>query len=335
MSDQTYQEEFPEALTFEVSDQDAGLRLDTFLDKYCPDLSRNRIQGDLQEGRVQVEGRQRPKGFKLSAGLTVDYEPGGVREMVAVAQDIPLEILYQDHDILIINKPVGMVVHPSIGHPDGTVVNALLHHCGGLQAGDDPLRPGIVHRLDRDTSGLLAVALNDRAHRHLCDQLRDRRMGRTYLALSWGAWKEDEGTLTGNIGRHPKMRQKMAVVGLGGRAAATGYRVIENHGFVQLCEVKLETGRTHQIRVHFAHNHHPVVGDPVYGDDTRAKGVHALDRTIAAQMVQRASRQMLHAFRLTLEHPANGEQLSFEAPIPQDMHHVLDLFSSGQEAGPG
>lgn len=326
MNDTNFPDEETEILSFQVGPDDEGLRLDAFLGKHCPLISRNRVQGDLEEGRVQVAGRQRPKGFKLKQGIKVDYQPGGVREMVAIPQDIPIDVIYQDEDILIVNKPVGMVVHPAVGHPDGTMVNALLHHCQGLKAGDDPLRPGIVHRLDRDTSGLLAVALNDQAHTHLAEQLRTRSLGRTYLALSWGSWKENEGTLTGDIGRHPKLRQKKAVVGTGGRSATTGYRVLEDYGFVQLCEVKLETGRTHQIRVHFSHNHHPVVGDPMYGEDIRAKAVHALDRTQAAQMVQRAKRQMLHAFKLDLEHPVTGERMAFEAPIPRDMLHILKLF---------
>ena len=323
----------PPALSFTVTDSDVGLRLDAFLVKHCPDFSRNRIQGDLQADRVLVNDRIRPKGFKLKIGAVVVYQPGQVRQMVAVAQDIPLDIIHQDEDILIINKAAGMVVHPAIGHPDGTVVNALLHHCEGLTAGDDPLRPGIVHRLDRDTTGLLAVALNDRAHRHLGDQLREHSMGRTYLALSWGSWAANEGSLEGDIGRHPKMRQKMAVVGQGGRSAVTHYEVLNDYGFAQLCQVKLETGRTHQIRVHFAHNHHPVVGDPMYGDDIRGKAVHALDRTRAAQMVKQAGRQMLHAHKLELEHPTTGQIMSFAAPVPADLLRVLAILAGDGKPG--
>ena len=310
-------------LEFTVDAAAAGQRLDAFLGDRCSDFSRTRIQNDLNEGRVLVNDRPRPKGFKLKAGMRVLYDPAPLQELTAVAQDLPLEFVYRDDDIAIIDKPIGMVVHPAVGHSDGTVVNALLHHVQGLNAGGDPLRPGIVHRLDRDTSGLLAVALNDRAHRHLADQLRDRRMGRTYLALSWGRWNEHAGTLTGDIGRHPRQRQKMAVVARDGRPATTHYEVIADHGFVQLCRVKLETGRTHQIRVHFAHRHHPIVGDPLYGDDNRAKAVHALDRTRAARLVKLAGRQMLHAARLDLEHPVSGEHLTFEAPMPPDMQQAL------------
>jgi len=308
---------------FTVDEDAAGLRLDAFLNTCCPDFSRTRIQNDLADGRVLVQGRQRAKGFRLKAGWRVSYDPSGVQEMTAVAQDLPLEVVFQDEHIIILNKAAGMVVHPAPGHPDGTVVNALLHHVGRFRTADDPLRPGIVHRLDRNTSGLMAVALTETAHNHLADQLKDRRMGRNYRALSWGQWPEDEGTLKGDIGRHPRNRVRMAVVQRLGRPAATHYAVEDDFGFAQLCRIKLETGRTHQIRVHFAHNHHPVVGDPLYGDDRRVVGVHPLDRVRAQAMVKGATRQLLHAFRLELTHPATGEEMVFEAPTPADFTAVL------------
>jgi 23S rRNA pseudouridine1911/1915/1917 synthase len=183
-----------------------------------------------------------------------------------------------------------------------------------------------VHRLDRDTSGLMAVALTDTAHRHLSAQLQDRRMGRTYLTVSWGRWNDEEGTLTGDIGRHPRFRQKMAVVNQGGKPAVSRYRVLEDFGFVQLCEVTLETGRTHQIRVHFAHFGHPVVGDPMYGDDQRARGIHTLDRRQADRMVKKAGRQQLHATALRLVHPATEKTLEFTAPPPEDLVEVLAIL---------
>ncbi len=318
-------------LTFEVNEETEGMRLDAFLVLCCPEFSRTRIQEDLSQGQVMVNGNKRVKGFRLRPNSTVVYKPLPLTEMVAVAQDIPLDIRYQDDDILVVNKEVGMVVHPAVGHPDGTLVNALLHHVKDLQAGDDPLRPGIVHRLDRDTSGLLVVALNDRAHHHLGDQLRDRRMGRTYEAISWGAWNEDKGTITGDIGRHPKFRQKKAIVAEGGRHAVTHYEVLEDFGFVQYCRIKLETGRTHQIRVHFSSNHHPVVGDGMYGDDRRARGVHPLDRMRAAHMVRDAHRQLLHAAELHLIHPETKQELVFSSEMPADMVHVLTGLREGQD----
>jgi len=312
--------------SFAVGSDDEGQRLDTFLVALCPDISRSRLHEDMKEGRVLVDGRSRPKSFRLRAGGEVVYLPGSRPEMTAVAQDIPLDIIHQDEHLLIVNKAVGMVVHPAVGHPDGTLVNALLHHVKGLDAGGDPLRPGIVHRLDRDTSGLMAVALTDIAHRNLAEQLADRRMGRTYLALSWGSWKNEEDTLTGDIGRNPRFRQKMAIVAQGGKSASSRYRVLENFGFAQLCEVKLDTGRTHQIRVHFAYFGHPVVGDQMYGEDQRAKGIHNLDRSLADRMVKAAQRQMLHAARLSLVHPESGKTMEFEAEPPADMLRVLALL---------
>ena len=311
---------------FLVAAGEAGLRLDSFLVEKCPDLSRSRIHADMKEDRVTVDGRSRPKGFRLKAGSEVVFTPGTKPEIEAVPQDIPLDIVYQDEHLLVLNKPAGLVVHPAAGHPDGTLVNGLLFHCASLSAGGDPLRPGIVHRLDRYTSGLMAVALTDAAHRHLAQQLEDRQMGRTYLAVSWGSWKEDAGTLTGDIGRHPRFRQKMAVVPEGGKPAITHYRVLEDFAFAQLCEVKLETGRTHQIRVHFATNGHPVVGDAMYGEDNRARGIHNLDRRAADRMVKAAGRQMLHATELHLVHPATGQDLEFGIDPPADVSAVLDLL---------
>jgi len=316
----------PPERIFTVGPEDEGQRLDSFLAKRCPDLSRSRIHADMKEELVLVDGRPRPKGFRLRAGGRVVFQPGIRPEMKAVAQDIPLDIVHEDDHILVINKAAGMVVHPAVGHPDGTLVNALLHHCKNLSAGGDPLRPGIVHRLDRDTSGLMAVALTDTAHRHLSAQLQDRRMGRTYLTVSWGRWKQDQDTLTGDIGRHLRFRQKMAVIEQGGKSAVTRYRVLEDFGFVQLCEVQLETGRTHQIRVHFAHRGHPVVGDLMYGEDRRAHGIHNLDRRQADRMVKAAGRQQLHAAGLRLIHPVTDDTLEFSAEPPADMVGVLAIL---------
>jgi 23S rRNA pseudouridine1911/1915/1917 synthase len=314
--------------TFVVEAAEAGLRLDQFLAERCADISRSRIHTDMKDGRVLVDGRARAKGFRVGAGASITYRPAPREPMAAVAQDIPLDIVHRDEHLLIVNKAAGMVVHPAVGHPDGTLVNALMYHCRDLAAAGDPLRPGIVHRLDRDTTGLMAVALTEHAHHHLADQLKDRRMGRIYRTLSWGQWPDDAGVLTGAIGRHPRLRQKMAVVERGGRSATTRYTVLEDFGFVQSCRVELETGRTHQIRVHFAHHGHPVVGDHMYGDDKRARGIHNLDRTQADRMVKLAARQMLHAAELHLEHPETGEQMQFAADLPPDMAAVLAGLNS-------
>lgn len=315
---------------FTVTTEHAGSRLDQYLVDVCPEISRSRVHLDMAAGLVRVDDQARPKGFRLKPGQVVRYQPSVRAEMQAVAQDIPLDIVYRDEHLAVINKPAGLVVHPAVGHPDGTLVNGLLHHFAGLQAGGDPLRPGIVHRLDRDTSGLLAVALTDQAHRHLAAQLQDHQMGRTYLAISWGRWTEQNGTINGDIGRHPRFRQKMAIVERGGRSAVTHFEVVEDFNFAQLCRVNLETGRTHQIRVHFAFRGHPIVGDQMYGEDKRARGIHNLDRRLADWMVRTTGRQLLHATALRLTHPATGQDMTFDAPLPVDMEEILGGLRAGQ-----
>jgi 23S rRNA pseudouridine1911/1915/1917 synthase len=219
-----------------------------------------------------------------------------------------------------------MVVHPAPGHADGTLVNALLYRFRHLADAGHPLRPGIVHRLDRGTSGLLVVALCESVHRDLAAQLKRRTLTRVYQAISWGRWPQDSATLTGNLGRHPRLRQRMAVLKDGGREATTRYRVAEDHGFVQFCRVELGTGRTHQIRVHFAHHGHPVVGDPLYGDDRRALNVHPADATRARALVKVAGRQLLHASELELIHPGTGQTLCLQAEPPGDFNDALAIL---------
>ena len=308
--------------TFVVADDEADLRLDHFLAARCSDLSRSQIQKAVAEDSTRVDGRVRPSRFRVAAGQTVEFTPPEPQPTEAEPEDIPLDVLHRDEHILVLNKQAGMVVHPAPGNYTGTLVNALLHHFEGLPGGDR-LRPGIVHRLDKDTTGVMVVALTERAHRDLSDQLRDRTLGRTYQALAWGQWNEDSGVLAGQVSRNPAQRQRMAVVPSGGRSAVTHYEVAEDYGFCQLSRVRLETGRTHQIRVQFAAGGHPVVGDPQYGDDARAKQVHPLDRVAALAMVKGAGRQMLHAWRMELRHPATGETLRFESPPPEDMEAVL------------
>jgi len=311
----------PAPRVFTVSEEDRDARLDHFLTARCDDLTRSRVQKAVAAGAALVDGRERPSRFRLTPGQRVVFTPPPPPPSDIPPEDLPLDVIHQDDEILVLNKAAGMVCHPAAGHRTGTLVNALRHRFSRLPGGDE-VRAGLVHRLDKDTTGLMVVALTDRAHADLGDQLRDRSLGRTYLALSWGQWRRDEDTLVGDMGRHPTQRLRMAVVG-GGRRAVTRYRVEEDFGFVQLCRVNLETGRTHQIRVHFAAHGHPVVGDPLYGDDARVKQVHPLDREAARRMVAGAGRQMLHALRLELTHPAGGERLVFEAPPPPDMAEVL------------
>ncbi len=315
-----------------VRESDADIRLDRFLADRVPDLSRSRIQKGLSAGSVSVDGRRRLKSYRLSPGSVVRFTPPEIDPLRAVPQDLPLTVVHEDEHILVVDKPAGLVVHPAPGHPDGTLVNALLHHCRHLSAGGDPLRPGIVHRLDRDTSGLLVVALSETAHRELAAQLKQRTMGRTYYALSWGTWTQDEGEIDRAVGRHPRDRLKMAVLERGGRSALTRYRVEEDFGFVQLCRVSLQTGRTHQIRVHFTHAGHPVVGDQLYGDDGRARNVRPVERALAATLVRGTARQLLHAAELRLDHPATGRPLSFHCALPDDFESALTGL---REVNPG
>lgn len=307
---------------FRVEPAEQGLRLDLFLGARCPDLSRHRIQQSVAEGLALVDGRVRRKGYRLAAGQEVGFRPLPPPPATATPEDLPLAVLHEDDDLLVVDKPAGLVVHPAPGHPAGTLVNAVLGRRGGFAAGADPLRPGIVHRLDRDTSGLMVVALNERSHRALAAQLAARTLGRVYLALAWGQWPQAAGEIDLPIGRHPRRRQRMAVVP-GGRAAQTAWQVEQDFEFAQLCRVRLRTGRTHQIRVHFAHLGHPVVGDPLYGDDDRARRVPPPRRAAAAEMVRLAGRQMLHAAELTLRHPVSGRELSFASPPPPDLAAVL------------
>ena len=310
---------------FTVAPDESALRLDLFLVARCPDLSRHQIQQALVAGGVVVDGRARPKSYRLRPGASVVLTPAPPPPLLAAAQDLPLRIVHADSHLLVIDKEPGRVVHPAPGHRDGTLVNALLHHCRELAG--PATRPGIVHRLDRDTSGLLVVALTEEAMRSLTAQLRRRELGRVYLALTWGSWRDREGTLEGNIGRSPLHRQRMAVLPTGGRTARTHYEVAEDFGFVQLTRARLDTGRTHQIRVHFAQGGHPVVGDQVYGDDGRARNVHNLDREKALLLVKLAGRrQMLHAAELSLTHPVTGERLVLTAPVPPDFADALALL---------
>src|SRR5690606_10185745 len=235
---------------------------------------------------------------------------------------IPLDILYQDSDLLVIDKPAGLVVHPAAGHRAGTLVNALLHEVDDLSGIGGVLRPGIVHRLDKDTPGLMLVAKNDEAHRALADDLRRRRVTRRYLAAAWGHLPEEQRSVDAPIGRHPNDRKRMAVIP-GGRAAVTHFRVLERWRAADLVQAQLESGRTHQIRVHLAHLGHPVVGDAVYGPG-RERGFAGSSRPWAAELARRVSRQFLHAAELRFVHPRSGEEMRFESKLPTELREAAD-----------
>ncbi len=287
-----------------------GERCDQLLSRLLPQLSRSAAQRLLEAGAVTAGGRPLRKNDRLSVGtaLTVVLpEPAAVD---VVPQDIPLDVLYEDEDVIVVNKPVGLVVHPAAGHPDGTLVNALLYHCGRSLSGiNGELRPGIVHRIDRDTSGAIIAAKNDFAHLSLAAQLQDHSLFREYRAVAVGRFRAGEGTVDAPIARHPTDRKRMAVDRLHGREAVTHYQVLEDLGGYTYLSCRLETGRTHQIRVHMAFLGHPLLGDTVYGAKKPYPGLAG---------------QCLHAARLTFTHPRTGERMEVECPLPDWFTAVLE-----------
>jgi 23S rRNA pseudouridine1911/1915/1917 synthase len=320
----------------------AGTRLDKYLTEALAGkapadgvaLSRARLQALIGEGRVTVEAAGRPPAVCVDASHKV--RPGEtftVRVPAPVpakpqAQEIPLDIVYEDRELIVVMKPAGLVVHPAAGNPDMTLVNALIAHCGESLSGiGGENRPGIVHRLDKDTSGLMVVAKTDRAHQSLAAQFaahgRDGKLTRAYWALVWGVPQPKRGTVEANIARSTHNRSKMATTRTSGREAITHYEVIETFGdgLVSLVECRLETGRTHQIRVHMTSIGHPVLGDPTYGGGQRTRKTKLSPEAQAA--LERLNRQALHAYLLGFEHPVSGEQLEFEAPMPADMAELI------------
>lgn len=286
-----------------------GLRADAALAEALEGMSRSACQKLLEDGAVTCLGRTVSKKEKLPAGTVVEVELPQPEPLEVQAEDIPLNVVYEDGDVIVIDKSVGMVVHPAPGHSSGTVVNALLHHCAGSLSGiNGVLRPGIVHRIDRDTSGLLIAAKNDKAHLALAEQLQDHSLYRLYHGIVVGALKEEEGTVNVPIDRNPKDRKKMAVVP-GGREAVTHYQVLERLAGYTYAAFRLETGRTHQIRVHMAHLGHPLLGDRVYGSP---KGYPGLEG------------QCLHAKELSFVHPTTGERLTVRSDLPPYFIAVLD-----------
>ena len=304
---------------------DASDRVDSFLSRISAEedepLSRSAAAKLCEDGKVTEGGKNVKKNYVLREGdSVVVVRPEPLPDEV-VPENIPLDVIYEDADIIVVNKPSGMVVHPAPGNMTGTLVSALLYHCGDSLSGIGGVqRPGIVHRIDKDTSGLLVVAKNDNAHRSLSEQIALHTAYRRYMALCVGSPREDAGTVDAPIGRHPVDRKRMAIV-QGGREAVTHWTVAERFHGKSLIECKLETGRTHQIRVHMSSIGHPVLGDGVYGGDKcRAAKEHA----------KYISGQALHAYRLELDHPRTGERMSFEAPLPENMVRLIEIFRQEQ-----
>jgi len=298
-----------ETIQYLVKPGESGERIDALLAHNIPSLSRNAVQRLAEQGSITVNGKPPKKNYRCAAGDEILLLLPEAEDVPLVAQDLPLDIRYEDKDLIVINKPRGMVVHPAPGHPDGTLVNALLWHCGEELSGiGGEKRPGIVHRIDKDTSGLIIVAKNDFAHRFLSDQLSDHTLCREYLAVARGSFREDSGTVNAPVGRHPVDRKRMAVPGTASRDAVTHWSVVNRYRGYALIRCRLETGRTHQIRVHMAHIGHPLLGDGVYGAPCPEKGLEG---------------QCLHAARLQFIHPVTKQLTVVEAGLPEYFTTVI------------
>ena len=295
--------------TFPLTISEPG-RADALIAAGLDGVTRSAAQKWLEEGRVTLNGKPVKKNARLSPGDVLMISPPQPEDIDLIPQNIPLDVVYEDADVIVVNKPVGMVVHPAPGHPDGTLVNALLYHCKDSLSGiNGEKRPGIVHRIDRDTSGLLIAAKNDKAHLALAAQLQDHTLFRQYHAVVIGGFREDSGTVDAPINRHPTDRKRMAVCRPGeGREAVTHWQVVDSHDGYSHITCRLETGRTHQIRVHMAHTGHPLLGDVVYGNKKPCPGLAG---------------QCLHAAKLTFVHPSTNEEMTVEAPLPEWFENTL------------
>lgn len=299
-----------ERYDWNIEPSDAGERVDKYITLQNEDWSRSQVQAWIKEGRVTVGGEPVKNNYKLQAEDELTLRVPPPREMAILPEPMPLDIVYEDSDVVVVNKPRGLVVHPAPGHYSGTLVNGLLAHCKDLSGINGVLRPGIVHRIDKDTSGLLMVAKNDKAHMSLAAQLKEHSVDRKYVAIVHGVISHEMGTIEAPIGRDPKNRQQMAVVFENSKPAVTHFIVLERFKNYTLVELKLETGRTHQIRVHMKYIDHPLAGDPKYGP----KQTLDLDG------------QALHAKTLGFVHPRTGEHLEFEAPLPDELEQVIHFL---------
>ena len=295
-----------------ITEELAGDRIDKFLSEQCEELSRSFIQKLLKSGEVFVGQKPVKASYKVSEGDVITFDVPQAVEPEIVAEDIPLDIVYEDHDVILVNKPKGMVVHPAAGHYSGTLVNALMFHCKDDLSGiNGVLRPGIVHRIDMDTTGVLIACKNDLAHNSIAEQLKEHSITRRYQAIVHGVLKQDEGTVDAPIGRHPQDRKKMCINQQNGKHAVTHYNVLKRFDKFTHIECRLETGRTHQIRVHMASLGHPLLGDAVYGP---AKSPHKLQG------------QTLHAGILGFVHPRTGEYMEYSAPLPEYFERLLNIL---------
>lgn len=298
-------------------------RLDQFITARIPALTRSAVQRLIEEGRVTVNGATPKPSFKLKGGETIIVKIPPPVPAAPLAEEIPLSVLYEDVDLIVVDKPAGMSVHPGAGNPAGTLVNALLGHCRDLSGIGGELRPGIVHRIDKGTTGVIVAAKNDRAHLGLARQFNEHSIKRVYVAFVYGSPAKDKGTIEGAIGRHPVDRKRMSGSARSGKRAVTHWKVTGRYGAVSVLELRLETGRTHQIRVHLSEAGFPLLGDPVYGGGGRSAQIR--DTALRA-MIRRLGRQALHARTLGFIHPVTGEYLEFSSPLPEDMGRILEYL---------
>jgi len=312
-----------ETITIAISAEAAGIRIDKFLASYIESISRSHLQRAIEDGDVLVNDHTVKSSYKLKAGDVVEIDLAEPPPTEIIPEPIPIEIIYEDEDLVVVNKPAGMVVHPGAGIERGALSNALVYHFNQLSSVAGRIRPGIVHRIDKETSGLLVVAKNDQAHAALADQFRDRKVFKLYSALCYGRVQGEGGKIEARIGRDPRNRTRMAVrSGTTGRAALTLYQVKQRFDEFTLLDVEIKTGRTHQIRVHLAHINHPVVGDKTYGGG-RQNSIRNLQLRRA---VMRLNRQFLHASQLKFAHPRTGQQMTFTSDLPHGLKELLNLL---------
>jgi len=323
-----------EHYSFVVKSGDNCRRVDLYLQEKIGDISRTRVQKLIADGHVTVNGSEVRGSYRPREGDEIEVVVPDPKEFHLVAEDIPLDVVHEDEDLVVINKPAGMVVHPAPGHWSGTLVNALLHHVKDFKGISGQIRPGLVHRLDMNTSGLLVVAKSEKSLYFLADEMKERRIKRKYVAFVWGHMPEEDGRLDAPIGRSRKDRKKMTVTNLASREAETIYRVLARYLFAHKLELQLQTGRTHQIRVHLSHIGHPVIGDPDYGGREKAMtGIFDQYRGRASEILKAIGRQALHAYKLSFRHPSSNLEMSFESELPDDIRRVEALLSS--EVRPG
>jgi 23S rRNA pseudouridine1911/1915/1917 synthase len=337
-----YPEYIEKIFKFQITPGQRPERIDTFLTHSIVNATRTRVSKAIEAGFVEINGKSVKPSRKIQPGDEVICKLMKPPPIELVPENIPLEIVFEDDEMMVINKRAGMVTHPGFGNRYGTLVNAVLYHLGfreslkvelgeedddepdeGIIFASDAVRPGVVHRLDKDTSGLIIVSKNSIAHARLASQFADRSISRTYYSLVWGDVRNNSGTIEGNIGRSSRDRKLFAVVNKGGKNAVTDYEVIERFGILTLLKIKLRTGRTHQIRVHFSHIKHPVFGDPAYGGDKLILGSSPVQKNILNKCLKTVNRQMLHAKEISFRHPSNSEIMTFSSELPPDFNTII------------